>query len=113
MHLICVQSRLSGSVDIPGSKSHTIRAVTLCSLAAGESTIREPLTSADTVAAVDTFRALGADIQVEPNVWRVRGTRGELSTPENFIDVKNSGTTLRLAVGAASLLREGHGRLHR
>ncbi len=107
MNLVCTQARLRGKVDIPGSKSHTIRAATICSLAAGESTIREPLASADTLAAVDTWRALGADIQVEGNVWRVCGTGGELKTPENFIDVKNSGTTLRLAVGAAALLREG------
>jgi 3-phosphoshikimate 1-carboxyvinyltransferase len=107
MNLVCTQSRLRGSVDIPGSKSHTIRAATICSLAAGESTIREPLASADTLAAVDTWRAFGAEIAVEPGVWRVRGTGGELETPEDFIDVKNSGTTLRLAVGAAGLLREG------
>ncbi|HOA72462.1 MAG TPA: 3-phosphoshikimate 1-carboxyvinyltransferase [Phycisphaerae bacterium] len=108
MYLYCGQSRLHGPVDIPGSKSHTIRAVTFCSLADGESTIREPLSSADTQAAVDTWRALGAEIEVEPGLWRVRGTGGEPATPGDFIDVKNSGTTLRLAVGAAALLREGY-----
>lgn len=107
MHLICGQSRLCGSVNIPGSKSHTIRAVTLCSLAAGESTIREPLASADTTATVDTFRAFGTDIRMSEGVWHVKGTGGELTAPDNFVDVMNSGTTLRLAVGAASLLRHG------
>lgn len=107
MYLICSQSRLCGAVDIPGSKSHTIRAVAIGSLAAGDSVIREPLASADTLAAVDTYRALGATIEVEPNCWRVRGTGGEMQTPENFIDVKNSGTTLRIAVGSACLIRQG------
>lgn len=107
MHLICGQTRLRGSVDIPGSKSHTIRAVTLCSLAAGESVVREPLASADTLAAVDTFQALGAEIHAEHNLWRIRGTGGEVKVPADFIDVKNSGTTLRLAVGVAGLLRDG------
>ncbi len=107
MHLVCGQSRLRGTVDIPGSKSHTIRAVAIGALAAGESIIREPLASADTLAAVDTYQALGAAIEVGPNAWHVRGTAGELQTPENFIDVRNSGTTLRIAVGSACLLRAG------
>lgn len=107
MHLICSRSRLAGAVDIPGSKSHTIRAVAIGSLAGGESLIREPLASADTLAAVDTYRALGAEIVVEPNCWRVRGTGGAVRTPDNFIDVQNSGTTLRIAVGSAALMPSG------
>ncbi|MBI4581446.1 MAG: 3-phosphoshikimate 1-carboxyvinyltransferase, partial [Planctomycetes bacterium] len=53
------------------------------------------------------YQALGAQVDVQPNCWRVRGTGGELKTPENFIDVRNSGTTLRVAVGSAALLRQG------
>ncbi|MHC4584163.1 MAG: hypothetical protein ACYS3N_06505, partial [Planctomycetota bacterium] len=39
MKLIVRKSRLKGTVLIPGSKSHTIRAVAIASLAAGESLI--------------------------------------------------------------------------
>jgi len=81
--------------------------VAISALAAGESTVREPLASADSLAAVDAYRALGATIDIEPGLWRVRGTGGELRPPENFIDVKNSGTSLRLAMGSAALLRKG------
>jgi 3-phosphoshikimate 1-carboxyvinyltransferase len=105
--LICRQSKLSGVVTIPGSKSHTIRAVAIAALAGGESAIRAPLDSNDTRAAVDAYRALGAEIEVTPDAWWVKGTGGEVRAPEDVIDVRNSGVTLRTALGACALLREG------
>jgi len=107
MQLVCRKSRLHGQVVIPGSKSHTIRAVAIASLAEGESTIEAPLSSADTLAAVSAYRALGAEIETTPDVWRVRGTGGRLRVPDDVINVGNSGTTLRIVVGSCSLLREG------
>lgn len=107
MDLVCRQSKLAGEVTIPGSKSHTIRAVAIASLAAGESVIRAPLVSNDTGAAVEAYRALGAEIAVGEEVWRVRGLGGEVRVPEDVIDVRNSGVTLRTALGTCALLREG------
>ena len=46
MRYRCEKSRLQGAVDIPGSKSHTIRALIIGELASGESVIEEPLDSA-------------------------------------------------------------------
>lgn len=107
MQLTAGPSRLAGTVDIPGSKSHTIRAVCVAALADGESRIDRPLASADTLAAIDAYRALGAAIDVQPDCWRVRGFGGKPTAPENIIDVLNSGTTLRLALGSAALLESG------
>ena len=107
MRLVCKPSILRGSVDIPGSKSHTIRAVAIASLAEGHSTIRAPLVSADTTAAVRAYAALGADIQMQPDLWRVCGTGGRPVATVDQIDVANSGTTLRIAMGSAALLAEG------
>lgn len=108
MRLVCQRSRLSGAVDIPGSKSHTIRAVAVAALADGESRIESPLASADTLAAVDAYRALGAEIDAtQPEVWLVRGFAGRPKAPANVIDVRNSGTTLRIAVGSAALISRG------
>lgn len=104
MKLITGKSRLRGTVAIPGSKSHTIRAVAIASLASGESLIREPLDSSDTRAAVDCYGALGAAIDVsDPRLWKVTGTGGEITPPQEIIDVGNSGTTLRVAMGSAAL----------
>ncbi|MAE60546.1 MAG: 3-phosphoshikimate 1-carboxyvinyltransferase [Planctomycetaceae bacterium] len=108
MELICRPSRLRGSVEIPGSKSHTIRAVAIASLAEGDSRIAAPLWSDDAEAAAATYRALGATIDTaDPAAWRVRGTGGEIRAPADVIDVGNSGTTMRIALGSATLLREG------
>lgn len=108
MKLIVKQSRLSGEVTIPASKSHTIRAVAIASLAEGESIIRKPLVSGDTRAVVDCYRALGAKIDnSNPDTWKVTGTGGAIKVPREIIDVGNSGTTLRVAMGSAALVQAG------
>ncbi len=107
MILTAKKSKLRGRVSIPGSKSHTIRAVALGALATGETKIIAPLVSADTTAAVDCYRALGAEIKTKDDAWYIKGTGGDLSIPDNIIDVGNSGTTLRFAIGSAALLRQG------
>lgn len=107
MKFRCSKSRLAGEVTIPGSKSHTIRAVAIASLASGDSRILAPLESADTLAAVEAYRCLGAQIDMQPDMWRVSGTGGTLQAPDNVIDVKNSGTTIRTVLGSCALLSEG------
>jgi 3-phosphoshikimate 1-carboxyvinyltransferase len=93
---------------VPGSKSHTIRAIAIASLAKGQSSIRNPLVSNDTQAAVYTYRALGAKIDTtDPDLWRVTGTGGQITAPHEEIYVGNSGTTLNIAMGSAALAKEG------
>lgn len=103
MKLSVKKSELSGSVEIPGSKSHTIRAAVIASLADGESVIRKPLAASDTLAAVNACRLLGAEIN-KPGDWVVNGAGGRPKVPDNVIDVANSGTTLYIALGMASLV---------
>ncbi|MCP4608231.1 MAG: 3-phosphoshikimate 1-carboxyvinyltransferase [Planctomycetes bacterium] len=108
MKLIVKKSQLNGTVQIPGSKSHTIRAVAVASLAAGDSSIHNPLDSSDTQAAVACYRALGAEINTsDPRLWKVTGSGGTITPPPEIIDVGNSGTTLRIAMGSASLAQTG------
>ncbi len=104
MKLAVEKSTLQGSIPIPGSKSHTIRAVAIASLADGESTIRDPLVSGDTLSAVDCYQALGAAVDRSDHaVWRIKGTGKEIRPPDKVIDVGNSGTTLRCAISSAAL----------
>jgi len=108
MKLIVKKSQLNGTVLIPGSKSHTIRAVAVASLAEGDSLIHNPLDSSDTKAAVACYQALGAKINTsDPSLWKITGTGGAITTPPEIIDVGNSGTTLRIAMGSASLAQAG------
>ena len=107
MQLIVHKSQLAGKVAVPASKSHTIRAVAIASLAEGASILKNPLVSADTQAAVDCYRSLGADIvTTNPRQWTVKGTSGIIRSHEQTIDVCNSGTTLRLAMGSAALAEQ-------
>lgn len=107
MKLICENCTLRGAINAPGSKSHTIRAVAIASLADGESRIESPLESADTLASVRAYQQLGAKIDIQPDCWTVQGTGGNLTPPATIIDVANSGTTLRLVMGSCALLHSG------
>ncbi len=108
MILRIAPSQLKGSIAIPGSKSHTIRAVALASLSGDRSTIRGPLLSADTRAAVEAYTALGATIDTgDEQAWLVDGFAGRPQTPRHDIDVMNSGTSLNLSLGTATLIAAG------
>lgn len=96
------KASLAGAVEIPASKSHTIRALAFATLANGSSTIRNPLKSADTLSCVAACRALGASIETNDE-WLVEGVAGRPRAAENVIDVGNSGTTLYVALGMAAL----------
>ena len=104
MNLTCRRSTLRGSVSIPGSKSHTIRAVAIAASADGESVIREPLESQDADAVIRAYSAFGADIRKRADGWRVTGVGGKFRAPSETIDVGNSGTTLPIAMGSAALI---------
>jgi 3-phosphoshikimate 1-carboxyvinyltransferase len=108
MQLIAGKSRLKGAVTIPASKSHTIRAVAIASLAEGTSNIRNPLVSGDTLSAAGCYSALGAKIDTSNSAcWIVKGATGLVRAPKETIDVGNSGTTLRVAMGSAALSAPG------
>ena len=108
MQLIAGKSRLKGEVAIPGSKSHTIRAVAIASLAKGQSLIKRPLVSGDALSSVSCYRSLGAKIDTSnDDCWKVTGIAGKINAPKEIIDVGNSGTTLRIAMGSAALAPAG------
>ena len=93
---------LHGEITVPGSKSHTIRAVLLAALADGVSVIRNPLASGDGKSALNSARAFGAEVTEVPGVWTVKGA-GKVKLPDNVIDCGNSGTTTNFTMALASL----------
>lgn len=103
MEFIVNPSRLKGSVVIPGSKSHTIRALVFALLGKGESVIEEPLDSADTRSCRSMIQKFGARVKVSPDRWTVAGTGGTITVPDDVVDVGNSGTSLYIGLGIASL----------
>jgi len=103
MEVSVEKTKLGGEITIPASKSHTIRALAVATLADGTSVIRNPLESEDTRACVNTCRLFGAAIEKKENEWLVTGKGGHLDIPDTVIDVLNSGTTLYIALGMAAL----------
>ena len=91
-----------GSVTAPPSKSYTHRAMVLGALTRSEFVLRRPLISEDTVATLDALKAFGADVRDIAGELRI--TSGGLRRASGTIDAKNSGTTMRIMTGIASLL---------
>ncbi|MBN2652692.1 MAG: 3-phosphoshikimate 1-carboxyvinyltransferase [Spirochaetales bacterium] len=101
-------TKISGTVSIPGSKSHTIRALLIATLAEGKSIIKNPLYSLDTLSCIEACKAFGAKIVAEDEKIIVEGldiNQFKQSKDEISIDVGNSGTTLYLATAVAGLRR--------
>ena len=105
MDLKVGKSKLSGVINIPGSKSHTIRAIVLALLSDGISTIKNPLCSDDTVSCLEAASTLGAWIKRgDDTIWRIAGTGGNLLEPSHGnLDLGNSGTGLNFFTALSSL----------
>ncbi len=102
MRLLSRKSSLSGEILIPSSKSHTIRAVAIAAMAEGVSSLRNPLISADAYSAIRAAQEFGAKVKEEKSVWTIEGVGGRVSPAATFVDVANSGTTLRIFTALAA-----------
>jgi len=91
---------LRGEVTAPGDKSISHRALILGASAVGETTVSGLLEAGDVMATAGALRALGASIERDGGLWRVRGRGvGGLSEPDRVLDMGNSGTGARLLLG--------------
>ena len=84
------------SIRVPGSKSHTIRALILAAMSEGSTKIFNPLKSADALSTAAAIKKIGAEVTFndEQNVWIVRGAGKNLHLPDTEIDVGNSGSLM-------------------
>ena len=96
MNLIVRPSEITGRVAVPGSKSHTIRAVAAALAAGGESIVHAPLISADTISTLNAAERLGAKVVRGEDCWRITGTGGDFNVIDDKLDMGNSGTGLRI-----------------
>ncbi|MBN1143424.1 MAG: 3-phosphoshikimate 1-carboxyvinyltransferase [Bacteroidales bacterium] len=102
MKLRSTRSVLSGSILIPASKSHTIRAVAIASVAKGVSVLRNPLMSDDARSALEGAKEMGASVNLGSN-WVIEGIGGAPGQNCRHINVGNSGTSLRILTGLCAL----------
>jgi 3-phosphoshikimate 1-carboxyvinyltransferase len=93
---------LRGVAEVPGDKSISHRALILGALAVGETRITGLLEGQDVLDTAAAMRAFGADVrQLGPGEWAVHGVGvGGFAEPEAVIDCGNSGTGVRLIMGA-------------
>ncbi|MFP4188301.1 MAG: 3-phosphoshikimate 1-carboxyvinyltransferase [Halobacteriales archaeon] len=103
MELVVSQSRVSGSVEAPPSKSYTHRGILAGALGDG-TRVLNPLKSADTEASLRCARGLGASVDEDDGTVVIDGVDGAPRTPDDVLDCGNSGTTTRLFAGSASLV---------
>jgi 3-phosphoshikimate 1-carboxyvinyltransferase len=95
-------STARGTVTAPPSKSYTHRAMVLGALTHDSFSLRNPLVSDDTKATLEALGTMGADVGTSHGYLRIHCE--ELKHPKRVVDARNSGTTIRLMSGIASLL---------
>ena len=95
---------LAGNPPIPGDKSISHRALILGALAVGETTVEGLLEAGDVLNTAAVLRELGADISRAPDgTWHIHGVGvGGFAEPANVLDHGNSGTGVRLMMGAVA-----------
>ena len=93
---------LSGVAKVPGDKSISHRALILGSLTVGETKVVGLLESSDVLNTAKAMRAFGTDVKKNSDqTWSVFGVGvGGFSEPNEIIDCGNSGTGIRLIMGA-------------
>ncbi|MEQ8489617.1 3-phosphoshikimate 1-carboxyvinyltransferase [Marinovum algicola] len=95
---------LSGVAEVPGDKSISHRSLILGAMAVGETVVTGLLEGEDVLDTAKAMRAFGAEvIRDDDGTWHVHGVGvGGFAEPDQVIDCGNSGTGVRLIMGAAA-----------
>jgi 3-phosphoshikimate 1-carboxyvinyltransferase len=93
---------LTGAADVPGDKSISHRSLILGAMAVGETRITGLLEGQDVLDTGRAMQAFGAEVTDHGGgVWTVQGVGvGGFAEPAGVIDCGNSGTGVRLIMGA-------------
>ena len=103
-----VNAPVKAVVTVPGSKSITNRALLVAALAEGETVLRAPLFSDDTLHMIAALRALGVLIgEQSGGDLIVGGVGGRFRQPQDTLFIGNSGTSVRFLAAACVHLPEG------
>ena len=93
-------TRIGGTIDVPGDKSISHRAVLLGAVAEGQTTVRGFLRGEDCLATLAAMRALGVRVDDRGDTLVIHGVGNAGLEPANGpLDLGNSGTALRLLAG--------------
>ncbi|KHF40327.1 3-phosphoshikimate 1-carboxyvinyltransferase [Halalkalibacter okhensis] len=94
------QVGLNGTIQVPGDKSISHRAVMFGAIAEGTTTVEGFLPGEDCLSTISCFRKLGVSIEQTEDKVTIEGKGWDgLTEPSEILDVGNSGTTTRLMLG--------------
>ena len=98
-------------ISVPGSKSHTNRALLVACLANGTTRLENALFSADTHYFVQAIRDLGFDIILDESTktMKIKGLMGEIPAKQADLFIGNAGTAARFLT---AMLTIGDGEFH-
>lgn len=94
---------LNATVNVPGSKSYTQRALIIGALAKGRSFLRGALLSEDTECLIEALGSLGSEISNKDGDIIINGISGNITNPGRKIYLGNNGTAMRFLTGLVSL----------
>jgi 3-phosphoshikimate 1-carboxyvinyltransferase len=86
-------------VELPGSKSHTNRALVLAAVAEGPSVVRAPLVARDTTLMADALRGLGVGVDAASSDWTI----SPAALHGGRVDTGLAGTVMRFVPPLATL----------
>ncbi len=92
------------TIDVPGSKSYTNRALLIASLINKPVKIIKPLDSSDTRTMVECLMNLGIDVIWDKASITVDSSVSDIKTKNVSLNVNQSGTTLRFLLALCTLL---------
>jgi 3-phosphoshikimate 1-carboxyvinyltransferase len=104
-----IRKPLDVTIEVPGSKSYTNRALLVAALARGASTLTGALFSDDTHYMCNALQNLGVEIDADEkrSTFDVYGNGGDIPVSSAELYIGNSGTTSRSLTAYVSL---GHGK---
>ena len=104
-----IRKPVNATIEVPGSKSYTNRALLVAAMARGASTVTGALFSDDTRYMSSSLRKLGVEVDADEKraTFDVRGNGGNIPVSSAQLYIGNSGTTSRSLVAYVSL---GHGK---
>lgn len=101
---IIPSENISGTIEIPGSKSYTNRALIIGSIAKGIVKIKNPLYSDDTKAMINCLKALGIKIQSNEKEIIINGSVADIEDKQYKLNANLSGTTIRFILALSCVI---------
>ena len=98
-----LEKPVTATIEIPGSKSYTNRALVMAALTKGPVTLYNPLYSEDTEAMIACLRTLGLRIETSPDRIIVYDDISIIQNKSYELFAKDSGTTIRFLLALLCL----------